>query len=85
MPRTTHEYAAPTELVRAGFARFDQADHPPLAQGRAVVRTAVTDAEKFATDVENRDFAAARGDQHPLVRRYLVYGGNDMARHSSNL
>src|SRR5215510_3426581 len=45
------------------------------------MRAAVVEREEIAAEIEHHDIAACDRDQLALARRYLIYGGDDVAGH----
>ena len=65
----------------AGIGGLREPDQRALAQGRALVRAAVQEAEELALDVEDRDRPLIDGEEFSRPRRQLVHRGNDVSNH----
>ena len=66
-------------MVFARHRRDKTADHGALTQGRALMRAAIDQAEKFIAKPEDADITAADGDEFPAAGRDFVYCRNNMA------
>jgi hypothetical protein len=55
VPGAADDFAQSRTFDLAGIGRLRKADQRPFAQGRALMRAAVQQAEELALDVEDRD------------------------------
>ena len=65
----------------AGIGGLRESDQRALAQGRALMRAAVQQAEELALDIEDRDRPLVDGQEFSRPRRQLIHRGNDVSSH----
>ena len=78
VPGAAEDFAEPGVFDLAGIGGLREPDQRPFAQGRALMRAAVQQAEELAVDVEHRDRALVDGEEFARARRQLVHRGDDV-------
>src|SRR5262245_14347466 len=81
VPGTADDLAELGIFDLAVIFRLRKPNQRPLAQGSALMRATVQEAEEFAIDVEDRDRAAIDLEEFSRARRQFVHRGNDVAGH----